>query len=559
MPESKRQRVSSDNENVEIKDKKQRRKKKEVEQGEAVLEVKQEPDVKPEDCTPIKEEPVEGDEGDVKEVKIKIEVVEEEEDKKEILSDSDDEVKPIVKTKEELEYRSRHCPYLDTIHRSILDFDFEKLCSVSLSNLNVYACLVCGKYFQGRGKNTHAYTHSVHEDHHVFLNLLTLKFYCLPDNYEVKDATLEDIRYVLKPTFTDEDVKALTTTHKMCRALDTTAYYQGIQGLNNIKANDYMNVILFSLCHIRPIRDCFLNEDNYMHVKLPPGSIMFPLVQRFGDLVHKLWNPRNFRSHISPHEMLQAVVLCSKKKFQFTKQGDPIPFLSWLLNSLHYTLTGAKIKRSSIIFNTFQGQMKIHSRKVPPAGEQGVGPEYSTVTSQSPFLYLMLDLPSTPLFAEDSEQNIIPQVPIYKLLEKFNNVSEMEHKTYDATYLKRYEITALPRYLILCIKRFKENRFFTEKNPTIVNFPISFDMAEFIETSVSDQYPSTEYNLISNICHSGSASGGTYSVHLHLQSAQQWFELQDLHVTKLLPQMITLSESYIQFYERADQTYKHAA
>jgi hypothetical protein len=31
----------------------------------------------------------------------------------------------------------------------MLDFDFEKLCSISLSNLNVYACLVCGKYFQG--------------------------------------------------------------------------------------------------------------------------------------------------------------------------------------------------------------------------------------------------------------------------------------------------------------------------------------------------------------------------------------------------------------------------
>ena len=31
----------------------------------------------------------------------------------------------------------------------MLDFDFEKLCSVSLSNNNVYACLVCGKYFQG--------------------------------------------------------------------------------------------------------------------------------------------------------------------------------------------------------------------------------------------------------------------------------------------------------------------------------------------------------------------------------------------------------------------------
>lgn len=35
------------------------------------------------------------------------------------------------------------------LFRSVLDFDFEKLCSVSLSNINVYACLVCGKYFQG--------------------------------------------------------------------------------------------------------------------------------------------------------------------------------------------------------------------------------------------------------------------------------------------------------------------------------------------------------------------------------------------------------------------------
>jgi U4/U6.U5 tri-snRNP-associated protein 2 len=41
------------------------------------------------------------------------------------------------------------CPYLDTVNRNNLDFDFEKICSVSLSPVNVYACLVCGKYFQG--------------------------------------------------------------------------------------------------------------------------------------------------------------------------------------------------------------------------------------------------------------------------------------------------------------------------------------------------------------------------------------------------------------------------
>lgn len=40
-------------------------------------------------------------------------------------------------------------PQLYPHPRSVLDFDFEKLCSISLSHINVYACLVCGKYFQG--------------------------------------------------------------------------------------------------------------------------------------------------------------------------------------------------------------------------------------------------------------------------------------------------------------------------------------------------------------------------------------------------------------------------
>ena len=33
--------------------------------------------------------------------------------------------------------------------------------------------------------------------HHVWLNLETLKFYCLPDNYEIIDPSLEDIKVCL--------------------------------------------------------------------------------------------------------------------------------------------------------------------------------------------------------------------------------------------------------------------------------------------------------------------------------------------------------------------------
>lgn len=82
-----------------------------------------------------------------------------------------------------------------------MDFDFEKFCSVSLSNLNVYACLVCGKYYQGRGKNSHAYTHSLEAGHHVYINLRMEKVYCLPDGYEISDPSLDDIRHVLNPRF----------------------------------------------------------------------------------------------------------------------------------------------------------------------------------------------------------------------------------------------------------------------------------------------------------------------------------------------------------------------
>jgi U4/U6.U5 tri-snRNP-associated protein 2 len=37
---------------------------------------------------------------------------------------------------------------------------------------------------------------------------------------------------------------------------------------------------------------------------------------------------------------------------------------------------------------------------------------------------------------------------------------------------KQYWITRLPRYLILSLARFTKNYYFTEKNPTIVNFPV---------------------------------------------------------------------------------------
>lgn len=51
-------------------------------------------------------------------------------------------------------------------------------------------------------------------------------------------------QYVLKPTFTKQQIANLDKQAKLSRAYDGTTYLPGIVGLNNIKANDYANAVL---------------------------------------------------------------------------------------------------------------------------------------------------------------------------------------------------------------------------------------------------------------------------------------------------------------------------
>lgn len=73
------------------------------------------------------------------------------------------------------------CPFMDTLDRATLDFDFEKCCSVTLSTQRVYGCLVCGRYFQGRVWLTPAHAHALEVGYHVFIRLEDGIVFCLPD------------------------------------------------------------------------------------------------------------------------------------------------------------------------------------------------------------------------------------------------------------------------------------------------------------------------------------------------------------------------------------------
>lgn len=73
--------------------------------------------------------------------------------------------------------------WLDMIFSLGTRFRFEKFCSVSLSNFNVYACLVCRKYYQGWGCKSPAYTHNLEIGYHIFINMnmekVVIIFRCL--------------------------------------------------------------------------------------------------------------------------------------------------------------------------------------------------------------------------------------------------------------------------------------------------------------------------------------------------------------------------------------------
>ncbi|KAJ7492196.1 cysteine proteinase [Mycena latifolia] len=434
--------------------------------------------------------------------------------------------------------------YLDTINRVILDFDFEKVCSVSLTNINIYGCLVCGKYFQGRGRNSYAYSHSIHEDHHVFINLQTAQVYVLPDGYPVSDPSLDDISFVLAPSFSPASIANLSSPAHLTKPsydLANKVYLPGYVGLNNIKRNDHMNVIIHSLLHIPPLRD-YLLLSNFRGKESE-------LLKRFAGLAKKLWNPRLFKSQVSPHEFLQEVNRASAGKFRLEQQGDPVEFLSWLLNRLHKDTGGTKRQ------NLQWGELRVENQQVGENEKPRFDIARDIKSTVSPFLFLAVDLPPPPLFQDSVEKNIIPQVSIHSVLAKYDGRTTQE----STGQLRRYKCQRLPPYIVVHFKRFTKNAFVEEKNPTIVNFPLrGLDFRDYVDAPTSSE--SSVYDLIANVTHE-SVAGTTRDKEntvwkAHLRAAggggenEKWFMIQDLIVEEARKEMIFLGETVLQIWER---------
>lgn len=117
-----------------------------------------------------------------------------------------------------------------------------------------------------------------------------------------------------------------------------------------------------------------------------------------------------------------------------TVQRDASEFLTFLLNQLHAGLK--KIKQSKFLFansfidlihDTFQGQVRIQTQTFISEKNalKTFDMDREIKTRTIPFLFLSLDLPPPPLFQDELEKNIIPQVSIETLLSKYDGVTGM--------------------------------------------------------------------------------------------------------------------------------------
>ena len=348
---------------------------------------------------------------------------------------------------------------------------------------------------------------------------------------------------------------------RWARALDGTPFAPGLVGINNLKASDYAAVTVQALARVPPLRDFFLVPANYREAA--PRS---PLVHRFGALLRKLWNPAAFKGHTSPHEFAQAVLAASGGRFTPDVRADAASFLAWLVNALHTDLAlppapggpprpaAARLaaSKTTIISDCFRGELEV----VTQPGTGGVPRGAPPRAARAPFYVLALDLPPAPLYKDALEKNIIPQVPIFELLRRYDGVRVDDG---DARVGRRtLRVTRWPRYLITHVKRFTKNAFFGEKNPTIVKFPVKgLDVGRVLGGGSSSSGsaptpPPPRYDLVANIVHDGPAGGGHYKCHVLRASEGTWYDVDDLAVSETLAQVVALSEAYIQVYQRVE-------
>ncbi|CCK70000.1 mRNA splicing protein SAD1 KNAG_0D02510 [Huiozyma naganishii CBS 8797] len=385
-----------------------------------------------------------------------------------------------------------------------LDFDQVKRCSVKCTPLEVYCCLQCGKFLQGRGARSPCFLHAVNNSRHsMFMNLRDAKVYELPLNREVdtaRDTLLQRLQLALQPQFESDRLQAFPQN-----CTDLVAGKQYTNGFVGITGKPQLvNYIVILLAHITPVRD------NLLLCKQQEGTLVGQVTQ----FVQRLWSTTLLRGHVSPEEWVSYLQVHSRDWLDVT---DPKLAFNWLINQL------IKSPLQDTLASACRGEIEVKqtSRVVP-------------------FWNVTLDLPtsSATIFKDGREVNDLPQIQLSTLLQnKFDSDT--------APYMFR----SLPEHLIVYYNRHSGARLpfpVRDRNQTMVDFPLT------VEFPGNHRYR-LQGNLINDVVRSSDiATDDTNHWKLQLLNTNndQWYEIDGPLVTAREQELLFLKETYLQVWRR---------
>lgn len=118
--------------------------------------------------------------------------------------------------------------------------------------------------------------------------------------------------------------------------------------------------------------------------------------------------------------------------------------------------------------------------------------------------------------------------------------------------VKYCKVLRLPEILCIHLKRFRHEVMYSFKISSHVSFPLEgLDLRPFLAKECTSQI--TSYDLLSVICHHGTAGSGHYIAYCQNVINGQWYEFDDQYVTEVHETVVQNAEAYVLFYRKSSE------
>ncbi|XP_059266542.1 ubiquitin carboxyl-terminal hydrolase 20 isoform X1 [Mustela nigripes] len=118
--------------------------------------------------------------------------------------------------------------------------------------------------------------------------------------------------------------------------------------------------------------------------------------------------------------------------------------------------------------------------------------------------------------------------------------------------VKYCKVLRLPEILCIHLKRFRHEVMYSFKISSHVTFPLEgLDLRPFLAKECKSQI--TTYDLLSVICHHGTAGSGHYIAYCQNVINGQWYEFDDQYVTEVHETVVQNAEAYVLFYRKSSE------